>query len=69
MACPPRYFNLLRNMKRRILNQQRICPVDYPRQHGIKATQNTVPTMRKWLRRSHQAGPSRLMARSPARHR
>ncbi len=68
MTGPPRYFDLIRNMKNPY--HQRLSLVDYARQQGIKAAarifQTTVPTVRKWLRRYQQAGPSGLLAHSRA---
>jgi transposase len=50
----------------------RLRLVAHARQHGIKATarlfQTTVPTVRKWLRRYQQQGPSGLIERSRAHH-
>jgi transposase len=67
-----RYFDLVREMKESIYNH-RLRLVESARARGIKPTARlfatTVPTVRKWLRRYQQQGPSGLLARSRARHR
>jgi transposase len=68
MSAP--YFDLIREMKNAYNHRLRL--VQYARQEGIKAAarafQTTVPTVRKWLRRYQQHGPSGLLERSRARH-
>jgi len=68
MASP--YFDLIREMKNAY--NQRLRLIQYARQHGIKPAaryfSTTVPTVRKWLRRYQQHGPSGLLERSRARH-
>jgi transposase len=70
MASTARYFDLVREMKDAYNHRLRL--VDSARQHGLKATARlfatTVPTVRKWLRRFQQGGPSRLVALSRAPH-
>jgi hypothetical protein len=70
MATSARYFDLVREMKDAYNHRLRL--VESARQHGIKATARlfatTVPTVRKWLRRFQQHGPSGLVARSRAPH-
>ena len=70
MSSPARYFDLVREMKNAYNHRLRL--VAHARQHGIKATarlfQTTVPTVRKWLRRYHQQGPSGFLERSRAPH-
>ena len=65
---PAPYFDLIREMKNPYNHRLRL--VAHARQHGIKATarlfQTTVPTVRKWLRRYQQRGPSGLLERSRA---
>jgi transposase len=65
------YFDLVREMKESIYNH-RLRLVESAQQRGIKPTarlfSTTVPTVRKWLRRFQQQGPSGLLARSRARH-
>ena len=67
-----RYFDLVREMKESIYNH-RLRLVESAKERGIKPTARlfatTVPTVRKWLRRYQQQGPSGLLARSRARHR
>ena len=67
---PAPYFDLIREMKNAYNHRLRL--VARARQHGIKATarlfQTTVPTVRKWLRRYQQQGPSGLVERSRAHH-
>jgi transposase len=71
MTGPPRYFDLVRQMKNPY--SYRLSLVDYARTHGIKAGarifQTTVPTVRKWLRRYQAQGPKGLQALSRAPHR
>jgi len=71
MTGPPPYFDLIREMKNPYA--YRLAMVDYARQHGIKAAarvfQTTVPTVRKWLSRYQQHGPSGLIEQSRAPHR
>ena len=61
MSAP--YFDLIREMKNAYNHRLRL--VAHARQHGIQATarlfQTTVPTVRKWLRRYQQPGPSGLV--------
>jgi transposase len=68
MSAP--YFDLIREMKNAYNHRLRL--VQYARQEGIKAAarafRTTVPTVRKWLRRYQQQGPSGLLERSRARH-
>ncbi len=70
MATTARYFDLVREMKDAYNHRLRL--VESARQHGIKATARlfatTVPTVRKWLRRFQQHGPSGLVALSRAPH-
>jgi len=65
---PAPYFDLIREMKSAYNHRLRL--VQYARQHGIKAAgrafRTTVPTVRKWLRRYQQQGPSGLLERSRA---
>jgi transposase len=65
------YFDLIREMKDAYNHRLRL--VESAQQRGIKPTARlfatTVPTVRKWLRRYRQKGPSGLLARSRARHR
>jgi len=71
MAAPVRYFDVVREMSDTYNHHLRL--VQYARQHGIKpaarAFATTVPTVRKWLRRYQQQGPSGLVAQSRAPHR
>jgi transposase len=71
MAGLPPYFDLIREMKNPYA--YRLALVDYARQHGIKAAarvfQTTVLTVRKWLSRYQQHGPSGLIEQSRAPHR
>jgi transposase-like protein len=70
MATPARYFDLVRDMKHPYDHRLRL--VESAKQRGIKATARlfatTVPTVRKWLRRFQQHGPSGLLEHSRARH-
>jgi transposase len=72
MAIAARYFDLMREMKQAVYNH-RLRLVESAKQRGIKPTARlfatTVPTVRKWLRRFQQHGPSGLVARSRAPHR
>ncbi len=65
-----RYFDLIREMKNAYNHRLRL--VESARQRGIKPTARlfatTVPTVRKWLRRYQQRGPSGLVERSRAPH-
>ena len=58
-----RYFDLIREMKHNTYNH-RLRLVESARQRGIKPTarlfSTTAPTVRKWLRRFQQHGPSGL---------
>jgi transposase len=60
---PARYFNLVREMKNPYHHRLRL--VESARQRGIKPTARwfatTVRTVRKWLRRYQQQGPSGLV--------
>ena len=68
MLSPALYFDLIREMSNRYNHRLRL--VQYARQQGIKAAarmfQTTVPTVRKWLRRYQQQGPSGLPGRLAA---
>jgi transposase len=70
MATTARYFALIREMRDAYNHRLRL--VESARQRGIKVTARlfatTVPTVRKWLRRFQQRGPSGLVARSGAPH-
>lgn len=70
MATPVRYFDLVREMKDAYNHRLRL--VESAKQRGIKPTARlfatTVPTVRKWLRRYQQRGPSGLLPLSRARH-
>jgi len=63
-----RYFDLVREMTDAYNHRLRL--VQHARQHGIKPTARafatTVPTVRKWLRRFQQQGPSGLREHSRA---
>src|SRR6266849_8310467 len=69
MATPARYFDLVRDMKHPYDHRLRL--VESVKQRGIKATARlfatTIPTVRKWLRRFQQHGPSGLVEHSRAR--
>ena len=71
MATSARYFDLVREMKDAYNHRLRL--VESAKQRGIKPTARlfatTVPTVRKWLRRFQQHGPSGLLPLSRARHR
>src|SRR5690242_21305271 len=66
-----RYFDLIREMKPNAYNH-RLRLVESAKERGIKPTARlfatTVSTVRKWLRRFQQHGPSGLVARPRARH-
>lgn len=66
-----RYFDLIREMKNAYNHRLRL--VESARERGIKPTARlfltTVPTVRKWLRRFQQHGPTGLRELSRARHR
>jgi transposase-like protein len=70
MATPARYFDLVREMKDAYNHRLRL--VESAKQRGGKPTARlfatTVPTVRKWLRRFQQHGPSGLVALPHARH-
>ena len=70
MATPARYYALVREMKDAYNHRLRL--VQYARQHGRKPTARafatSVGTVRKWLRRYQQQGPSGLIAQSRAPH-
>jgi transposase len=65
-----RYFDLIREMSDAYNHRLRL--VESARQRGIKPTAHlfatTAATVRKWLRRYQQHGPSGLQERSRARH-
>ena len=71
MATSARYFDLVREMKNAYNHRLRL--VESARQRGIKPTARlfatTGLTVRKWLRRFEQSGPSALLERPRARHR
>ena len=66
-----RYFDLIREMKQNTYNH-RLRLVESAKERGIKPTARlfatTAPTVRKWLRRFEQHGPSGLADHSRARH-
>jgi len=70
MLTSVRYFDLVREMKNAYNHRLRL--VESAKQRGIKPTARlfgtTVPTVRKWLRRFQQRGPTGLMALPRARH-
>ena len=70
MTAPARYFDLVREMKNAYNHRLRL--VQNAKQRGIKATARlfatSVPTVRKWLRRFQQHGPSGLVEHSRARY-
>src|SRR6267378_4980845 len=70
MAIAAGYFDLVREMKNAYNHRLRL--VESAKHRGIKPTARlfatTVPTVRKWLRRFEQRGPSGLVALSRARH-
>src|SRR5713101_3558530 len=65
------HFDLVREMKNAYNHRLRL--VESARQRGLKPTARlfatTVPTVRKWLRRYQQHGPSGLVEHSRAPHR
>src|SRR5437879_2271032 len=65
-----RYFGLVREMKSAYSHRLRL--VESARDRGIKPTARlfatTVPTVRKWIRRYQQQGPSGLLEQSRAPH-
>ncbi|MGH8336040.1 MAG: helix-turn-helix domain-containing protein [Gammaproteobacteria bacterium] len=71
MDTSARFFDLVREMKENAYNH-RLRLVESAQQRGIKPTARlfatTVPTVRKWLRRYRQHGPSGLLPLSRARH-
>ena len=71
MDTAARYYDLVREMKNAYNHRLRV--VESAKQRGIKPTARlyatTVPTVRKWLRRYQQHGPSGLREQSRARHR
>ncbi len=68
MASPAPYYDLVREMRDAYNHRLRL--VESARQGGIKPTARlfatTVPTVRKWLRRYQQLGPSGLLEQSRA---
>ena len=70
MDSPALYFDLVREMKDAYNHRLRLA--ESAKQRGIKSTARlfatTVPTVRKWLRRYEQHGPSGLCEQSRARH-
>ena len=70
MTSPAPHFDLIREMPNAYNHRLRL--VAAARQSGIKAAarlfQTTVRTVRKWLRRYQQHGPSGLVERSRAPH-
>src|SRR6202790_5539721 len=70
MATSARYFDLVREMKDAYNHRLRL--VESAKRRGIKPTARlfatTVPTVRKWLRRFQQHGPSGLLPLARARH-
>jgi len=71
MVAPAPYYDLIREMRNAYNYRLRL--VQHARQHGIKpaarAFATSVPTVRKWLRRFQQHGPSGLQEQSRAPHR
>ncbi len=71
MTSPVPYYDLVREMRDAYNHRLRL--VDSARQRGLKPTARlfvtTVPTVRKWLRRYQQLGPSGLLEQSRAPHR
>ena len=69
MPTSARYFDLVREMKNAYNHRLRL--VESAKQRGIKPTARlfttTVATVRKWLRRYQQHGPSGLLEQSRAR--
>jgi transposase-like protein len=70
MLTSVRYFDLVREMKNAYNHRLRL--VESAKQRGSKPTARlfatTVPTVRKWLRRFEQHGPSGLVALPRTRH-
>jgi transposase len=70
-AAPAPYYHLVREMRDAYNHRLRL--VQSARLRGIKPTARlfatTVPTVRKWLRRYQQQGPSGLVPQSRAPHR
>ena len=70
LPVPARYFHLVCEMKEAYHRRLRL--VESARQRGRKPTARlfatTVATVRKWLRRYQQHGPSGLRERSRAPH-
>jgi transposase len=70
MVAPAPYYDLVREMRDAYNHRLRL--VQYARQEGIKpaarAFATTVPTVRKWLRRFQQQGPSGLREQSRKPH-
>ena len=67
MTTPARYFDLVREMKNAYNHRLRL--VESARQRGIKPTARLfATTVRKWLRRYQQHGPSGLVELSGAQH-
>jgi transposase len=70
MAASARSFNLVRERKNAYNHRLRL--VESAKQRGIQRSTRlfatTVPTVRKWLRRYEQRGPSGLVELSRARH-
>jgi transposase-like protein len=70
MVTSPRYFDLVCEMKDPTTIRLRL--VESAKKRGIKPTaklfSTTAPTVRKWLRRYQQRGPSGLLARACALH-
>jgi transposase-like protein len=69
MIAPARNFDLVRDMKHPYDHRLRL--VESAKQRGIKGTARLFatsgPTVRKWLRRFQQQGPSGLREHSHAR--
>jgi transposase-like protein len=70
MATAVPYFALVREMKDPYNHRLRL--VESAKRRGVKPTARlfagTPATVRKWLRRYNQHGPSGLIAQSRARH-
>jgi transposase len=70
MTTAARYFDRVREMKNAYNHRLRL--VESAKQRGIKATARlfvtTVPTVRKWLRRYQQRGPSGLQEQRRVPH-
>src|SRR6266852_6198405 len=71
MTSPVPYDDLVREMRDAYNHRRRL--VDWARPRGLKPTARlfvtTAPTVRKWLRRYQQLGPSGLLEPSRAPHR